>query len=81
MLAVEWLREDFERSLFRLECAHTKNGKRRLVPLNSGALLALRAQRDWVARHCAGSEWVFASSSGRRVGNLHKGVVAAGARA
>ncbi|CAJ3616212.1 site-specific recombinase, phage integrase family [Burkholderia pseudomallei] len=81
LLALEWHRVDFERSLFRLECEHTKNGKRRLVPLNSGALLALRDQRDWVARHCAGSEWVFASSSGRRVGNLQKGFVAACARA
>ncbi|ONC56423.1 integrase [Burkholderia pseudomallei] len=81
LLALEWHRVDFERSHFRLECEHTKNGKRRLVPLNSGALLALRDQRDWVARHCAGSEWVFASSSGRRVGNLQKGFVAACARA
>ncbi|WP_229202454.1 tyrosine-type recombinase/integrase [Burkholderia pseudomallei] len=81
LLALEWHRVDFERSHFRLECEHTKNGKRRLVPLNSGALLALRDQSDWVARHCAGSEWVFASSSGRRVGNLQKGFVAACARA
>ncbi|WP_248845127.1 MULTISPECIES: tyrosine-type recombinase/integrase [Burkholderia] len=81
LLALEWHRVDFERSHFRLECEHTKNGKRRLVPLNSGALSALRDQRDWVARHCAGSEWVFASSSGRRVSNLQKGFVAACARA
>lgn len=81
LLALEWHRVDFERSHFRLECEHTKNGKRRLVPLNSGALSALRDQLDWVARHCAGSEWVFASSSGRRVGNLQKGFVAACARA
>ncbi|MFA8308317.1 tyrosine-type recombinase/integrase [Burkholderia pseudomallei] len=81
LLALEWHRVDFERSHFRLECEHTKNGKRRLVPLNSGALSALRDQRDWVARHCTGSEWVFASSSGRRVGNLQKGFVAACARA
>ncbi|WP_269435476.1 tyrosine-type recombinase/integrase [Burkholderia savannae] len=81
LLALEWRRVDFERSHFRLECEHTKNGKRRLVPLNSGALSALRDQRDWVARHCAGSDWVFASGSGRRVSSLQKGFVAACARA
>lgn len=81
LLALEWRRVDFERSHLRLECEHTKNGKRRLVPLNSGALSALRDQRDWVVRHCAGSDWVFASSSGRRIGTLQKGFVAACARA
>lgn len=81
LLALEWHRIDFERSHFRLECEHTKNGKRRLVPLNAGALSALRDQRDWVARHCAGSGWVFASGSGKRISTLQKGFVAACVRA
>ncbi|WP_269115469.1 tyrosine-type recombinase/integrase [Burkholderia stagnalis] len=81
LLALEWCRVDFERSNLRLECEHTKNGKRRLVPLNSGALSALRDQHDWVKRHGVGSDWVFASRSGARISTLQKGFVAACTRA
>lgn len=81
LLGLEWDRVDFDRSHFCLEAKHTKNGKRRLVPLNSGALSALRDQCDWVTRHCAGSNWVFASPLGGRISTLQKGFVAACARA
>ncbi|WP_269764928.1 tyrosine-type recombinase/integrase [Burkholderia ubonensis] len=81
LLALDWVRVDFERSCLRLEVEHTKNGKRRLVPLNQSALSALRDQRDWVMRNCEGSEWVFPSRTGRHVQTLQKGFYAACMRA
>jgi integrase len=81
LLALDWRRVDFERACLRLEVEHTKNGKRRLVPLNSGAMSALRDQRDWVLRHCAASKWVFPSRTGTHVQTLQKGFYAACTRA
>lgn len=81
LLALEWHRVDFERSCLRLEVEHTKNGKRRLVPLNGSAMSALMDQRDWVMRKCSGSVWVFPSWSGKRIQTLQKGFDAACARA
>lgn len=80
LLRLEWSRVDFDRSGFLLEPAHTKNGKRRLVPLNNMALTALRDQREWVVRNCPSSEWVFASPTGR-ITTLQRGFEAACARA
>nr|WP_277399372.1 tyrosine-type recombinase/integrase [Burkholderia sp. Ac-20384] len=46
LLRLDRSRVDFERACFRLDGVHTKNRKRRLVPLNDVALSALRAQRE-----------------------------------
>ncbi|CAJ6828175.1 bacteriophage integrase [Burkholderia pseudomallei] len=77
LLSLEWRRVDFERCHLRLESEHTKNGKRRLVPLNSGAISALRDQHEWVAKYCMDSEWVFPSRTGTRIRTLQKGFAAA----
>ncbi|MBR7962800.1 site-specific integrase [Burkholderia vietnamiensis] len=81
LLRLEWMRVDFERACFRLDGAHTKSGKRRLVPLNDIALSALRGQREWVERFCPGSPWVFSTELGRPVFGLQKGFRAACERA
>ncbi len=82
LLGLDWARVDFERATLTLEAKHTKNGKRRIVPLGSGALSALRDQQDWGQRHCQGSVWVFPSWTGeRRIGTLQKGFDAACERA
>ncbi|MCD4553205.1 bacteriophage integrase [Burkholderia pseudomallei] len=80
LLALDWRRVDFERSFLRLDAEHTKNGKRRVVPLNGAALSALRDQREWVERKCSDSEWVFPAWSGKRIQTLQKGFNAACAR-
>ena len=77
LLKLEWSRVDFERRCFSLEAKHTKSARRRLVPLNEAALLALRDQKRWVVRHCPSSPWVFASEAGMRVTTLQKGFGAA----
>lgn len=73
LLTLEWSRVDFERAVLQLEAAHTKKGKRRVIPLNDAALDVLRAQHDWVRRHASRSQWVFATSSAGRLTTIQKG--------
>jgi len=80
LLGLEWSRVDFERQCFRLEPHHTRNGKRRLVPLNPAALAALREQYEWVSHHCSLSPWVFGSFAGGRITTFQTGFGAACAR-
>jgi len=80
LLGLEWSRVDFERQCFRLEPHHTKNGKRRLVPLNHAAVSALRDQYDWVSNNYSVSPWVFASSADTRITTFQTGFEAACAR-
>lgn len=81
LLKLEWSRVDFERECFMLDRVHTKNGKRRLVPLNAAAMSALLEQRDWVSRYVPGARWVFAVRFDVPVGTLQKGFAAACLRA
>ena len=81
LLALEWSRVDFEGASFVLEGRHTKNGKRRVIPLNEAALDALENQREWVRLHCPQSQWVFASQGSRRVVTFQYGFRAACDRA
>jgi len=64
-----------------LEPMHTKNSKRRVVPLNDVALSVLRDQRARVEQHVPGSNWVFATATGGRLTTLQKGFRAAYQRA
>ncbi|RUP27715.1 MAG: site-specific integrase [Curvibacter sp.] len=81
MLGLEWARVDFDRQVFGLEGHHTKNGRRRSVPLNREALAALRDQRQWVLEHCPASPWVFGVTNERRLTTLQKGFAASCQRA
>jgi len=81
LLRLEWARVDFERAFLMLEPMHTKNSKRRVVPLNDIALSVLRDQRSWVDQHVPGSNWVFATATGGRLTTLQKGFRAACQRA
>ncbi|WP_232465611.1 tyrosine-type recombinase/integrase [Burkholderia ubonensis] len=67
LLALERHRVDFERSCLRLEVERTKNGKRRLVPLNGSAMSTSMDRRDRMMRKFSGSVWVFPSWSGKRI--------------
>ncbi|MDN7423758.1 tyrosine-type recombinase/integrase [Burkholderia dolosa] len=77
LLGLTWDRIDFDRRSFGLEPEHTKNGRRRLVPLNDLAMSALSEQRAWVVAHQPGSVWVFPSRTGGRVRTFQKGFASA----
>jgi integrase/recombinase XerD len=73
LLKLEWSRVDFRLGFISLEPQHTKNGKRRTVPLNEAALSALQDQRAWVTQHAPRSPWVFSTASGARITTIQKG--------
>lgn len=64
LLGLGWKRVDVERGMFWPDAKHTKNGKRRVVPLNQVALKALADLREWGQENSPGARWVFAMESG-----------------
>lgn len=64
-----------------LEGQHTKNGKRRLIPLNAEARQALLGRASFRVQYCPASPWVFAHKSGERVQYMQNGFGTACARA
>lgn len=70
LLNLEWARVDFGARLLHLEAKHTKTASRRTVPLNEGALGALRGRLAFRAMHCPGSPWVFSHQDGKRIGDI-----------
>lgn len=64
-----------------LEAEHTKNGRRRAIPLNDDAVSALCDQLRWVERHIGRSRWVFAVGVDARLTTLQNGFAAACRRA
>jgi len=81
MLGLEWRRVDLVNKLIYLEGVHTKAGKRRSIPLNEGALDALKGRAGYRAETCPASPWVFSRSSGERVACIRKGFEVACERA
>jgi len=67
MLRLEWRRVDFTAKRILLEGIHTKNGKRRYVPLNRTALDALRSRLHFRDQKVPGSPWVFLQKNGKPV--------------
>ena len=81
MLGLEWRRVDLSNRLIYLEGVHTKAGKRRSIPLNEGALDALKGRAAYRAEKCPGSAWVFARGTGERVTSVRQGFASACASA
>ncbi|WP_238474300.1 site-specific integrase [Pseudomonas cavernicola] len=77
MLGLEWRRVDLVNRLIYLEGQHTKAGKRRSIPLNDGAMDALKGRMAYRAEACPGSPWVFARATGDRVASIRQGFVSA----
>ncbi|KPA96006.1 tyrosine-type recombinase/integrase [Pseudomonas asplenii] len=73
MLGLEWRRVDFANRLIYLDGEHTKASKRRSIPLNEGALSALKGRMAMRAEHCPTTPWVFARKNGARVVDLSEG--------
>lgn len=81
LLKLEWDRVDLKENRLYLEGQHTKNGKRRLIPLNTEARQALLGRACFRAQYCPASPWVFAHKSGERVQYMQNGYESACARA
>lgn len=77
MLGLEWRRVDFANRLIYLDGEHTKASKRRSIPLNEGALAALKGRMAERAEHCPNTPWVFARKNGAKVADLSSGFDAA----
>lgn len=81
MLALRWCAVDWQRRVITLEGVNTKNGRRRVVPLNDAAVHALKTMRAWVTMHHGQSPYVFATSNTAHMVNVQKGFQAACNRA
>ncbi len=73
MLGLEWRRVDLANGLIYLEGVHTKAGKRRSIPLNEGALSALKVMAAIRAEKSPSSPWVFIRGNGERVVSVRCG--------
>lgn len=81
MLGLEWRRIDFANRLMYLDGTHTKAAKRRSIPLNEGALAALKSRMAVRAEFCPTTPWVFARKTGAKVVDLSEGFEGACAKA
>lgn len=73
MLGLEWRRVDLVNGLLYLEGQHTKTNKRRSIPLNEGALSAIKTLMAYRAEVAPASPWVFMRSNGERVVSIRNG--------
>lgn len=73
LLGLEWNRVDFANRLVILEGEHTKAGKRRSIPLNNGAITALKSRMADRAENHPDSSWVFTRKNGNKVTCLRIG--------
>lgn len=62
LLTLKWTDINTDRRFLILRPENTKTNKRRIIPLNAGALLALQHQKNGNK-----TEWVFARTDGQRV--------------
>ncbi|MBF0611749.1 MAG: site-specific integrase [Magnetococcales bacterium] len=77
LLGLEWRRVDMERRIFFLSEEHTKSARRRSIPLNNQALLALSNRVAYHKQHCPESPWVFCHKDGTRLMAVKKSFAAA----
>lgn len=73
LLGLEWDRVDLRGNSLRLEGKHTKNGKRRFVPLSGEARQALLNRARFRAENYPASPWVFSHKNGTRIEAVHHG--------
>jgi integrase len=81
LLGLEWSRVDLRANLLYLEGVHTKNGRRRSIPLNQAARQALLNRARFRATHCPTSPWVFCTRRGERVAEVKRSFASACRRA
>lgn len=73
MLGLEWRRVDLVNGLLYLEGQHTKTKKRRSIPLNEGALAAIKTLMAFRAEVAPASPWVFIRGNGERMVSIRTG--------
>ncbi len=78
---MQWSRVDLRAKLFYLERQHTKNKKRRSIPLNDAAVSVLKNRLRFRAENCPNSEWVFCHRDGRRLKDVKRAFATACQRA
>jgi integrase len=81
LLGLEWERVDLREGLIWLGSNHTKNGKRRSVPLNAEAKHALIRRLSHRSATCPDSRWVFVHADGARIQDVKKSFAGACQRA
>jgi integrase len=81
LLGLEWERVDLHENLIWLGSNHTKNGKRRSVPLNTEAKHALISRFSYRSTACPDSRWVFFHPDGARIKDMKKSFAGACQRA
>ena len=72
LLGLEWDRVNFATGLILLRAPHTKNEKRRSIPINNTARAALIQRARYRATHCPDSPWVFCHIGGQRITSLRR---------
>ncbi len=81
LLGLEWKRVDFSNRLIYLEAMHTKAKRRRYVPINESARVALLTRMRFRAAHCPDSAWVFCNAKGERIKSVKRSFTTACRRA
>ena len=77
LLGLEWERVDLVKKTYYLEGRHTKNGKRRAIPINETARSVLIRRQHVRAEHYPASPWVFAHENGDRIKDVKRSFRAA----
>nr|WP_276611710.1 site-specific integrase [Thiorhodococcus mannitoliphagus] len=72
-----WERVDLDRQMIYLTDRDQKNGKHGSIPLNTGAIAALKRRLQHREQFCPDSPWVFSSRQGERIANVRKGFTSA----
>jgi integrase len=72
LLGLEWQRIDLHGGLIHLEGRHTKAGKRRSIPINRDARMALLNRARFRAEYCPASQWVFCAVDGSRIQSVKR---------
>lgn len=81
LLGLEWSRVNLGERLIFLEGSHTKSGRRRTIPINEAARVALLARWNWTRKHAPDTRWVFCAEDGKRIANVRKSFLTACAKA
>lgn len=67
LLGLAWKNVDLDAGIIVIEGKNSKNGRRRIIPINHGARQALINRLDHNNRYCPESPWVFAKRNGDRL--------------
>jgi integrase len=65
LLNLEWNRVNFDQGMILLEAKHNKSRRRRVVPLNDDALMALSRMQEWQISKGLETSWVFGWENGK----------------